>query len=411
MSRLALILSVSLAANAAIGIVAWRQRESAPAAAAPGSPVFAAPPPEAVNPDGIDAEMWLRLVGPEEDEATLTDAENDATLLARLRAAGFPPAALRAIFKRRLDERYAAQEIALIVNQPPATYWQVDRYGDADTAEMRSARRALGLTKSNELRALLGEDADSPATRRLWERRYGGLSAGKVEALETTLADYQEMENAIRMNAGILLPDDRAKLALIGNERQRDIAALLTPAEQAAYDARSGSTAMQVQFRLQDFPVTENEYLALVALQSEFNAEWSYSSTSFTREQRTARTEAQKQLEASVEATLGAERYAEYALKSDSNYLMTKRLTDRLGLPAANALSLAALEKTVREQQNAIYRDRTLSPDGREAQLTTLQAQTRETVAATLTADGAEVYEASFGQWINFIVPPHQPGR
>lgn len=412
MTRRAMLLSVSLATNAILIAAAWHHLRStaSPGPTTPSREISSTAPAPAADENAIPPDLWVKTVGPTDDEASLTGAENDAVLLAQLRAAGFPPEALRGIFRHRLDERFEAEEVALISTQPPATYWRLDRYGDYDTQEMRAARRALSQRKSAMMHDLLGDDAYGPLQRRIWARNYGITDPDRVLPLEAALNNFREMEAEARATPLAMLPEDREKLEAISEARAREIAAILTPEEQAAYEARSGPSAVQVQFRLQDFNASEAEYHALLELQTEFTEQWGNNPIGLTREQREARAEAEKQLQASIESALGPDRYTDYAARSDMTYLMVKRLTDHLGLPPENALTVAALQKSTREQQNQINRDRTLSLEAREARLIELQTQTRQAVATALTAEGAEVYADSFGQWINFIVPPKGGG-
>src|SRR5258707_692709 len=78
---------------------------------------------------------------------------------------------------------------------------------------------------------------DVSATQR---RQFGNLSRQKVDSVQRIEDDYSEMTSAIRAAmAGITLPEDRDKLALLAREKHADLAAVLTPGELADYELRS----------------------------------------------------------------------------------------------------------------------------------------------------------------------------
>jgi hypothetical protein len=206
---------------------------------------------------------------------------------------------------------------------------------------------------------------------------------------------------------GTLRPEDRESLNLLGAEKERDIAAMFTPAEYAEYQLRVGPTARQLQSRVREFGASREEYETIHALQSVFDTQFGTSAVGLTREQRAARSDAEKQMSSELAAALGLERYADYETLTSTDYRYLKQLTDLLGLPSEIALEASPLHNETTSASREIQRNQDLTPEERTAQLTVLRDTTRQKLKALFGADGLSAYEDSPpGRWVSFIVPP-----
>ena len=63
-------------------------------------------------------------------------------------------------------------------------------------------------------------------------RRYGDLPREKIDQLQRIEEDYNELRNQVNTAAkGLILPEDREKLALLETEKRADFAKILSPQE------------------------------------------------------------------------------------------------------------------------------------------------------------------------------------
>lgn len=405
MSRLTPLLLVSGAANlVALGVVVWSHTQAPSAALPPPAPLPAAVgPPLPAEP--APPSTW-------EDLAAATGLapgdEPTPALLARLRAEGFPVHVIRAICKRMLDQHYAAAEQAA-VDAVPLPPLQADRRTwFAYRRHLVRSTRDIDHAKDEALHALLGDDAESPAERTVRIRRFGDLPYELTQQLAIVESDYQDLVTESRdATFGLNLPADREQFALIESERQRDLAALLSPEQWAEYQLRSSSTARNLVSRLRDFAPTEAEYRAVYALQSAFDQQFAAPNGAPLTSTRTGgsadpRRLAQQQLDQDIAAALGPERYAEYALQTSPEYRRNSMFAAMTGQTAQTTAVLTQLELSARAETSTL---RSLPPAAREAALRDLQTRTRASAAAVLSPAALEAYEKQFGSWIGRLAP------
>jgi hypothetical protein len=348
------------------------------------------------------------------DWATLSAGGDLATLVARMRAAGFPPLAIHAAVWAELTRRSSEQRLKLMPAQDLMAYWKSPMSAYADPERM-AALRNLYRDLQQGMKNLLGPDADRPSAFLAFteRRQFGDLPTSKIDQIKQITQDYSDLTARIRADSqGMLLREDREKLAYLEQEKQKDIAAALTPAEYEDYSLRSSPTAFQLRYQLASFDPTEAEYRAIYAAQSEFDKKYSFSTGLAPRtpdyaEQR--RTDEQK-LVATVKAAIGDDRGAEYERLRDYSYSSLVNIAQRLDLPKDSALQVWNVQKDVQQRVTAVQANRDLSAADRAQQLSALQQEATSRVTTVLGERGLAAYKASGGYWLQNIVPTQSGG-
>jgi len=333
----------------------------------PGNGGGAKPPPE--------ADMWSALSAGEPKE-----------LIARLRAAGFPPHVLRTVAQQLVREQQAGRQRELLARFTHDRYWQTsfNRGPRADPA-YRAAQRDLAEESRVRLKEMLGADYEQTDVPQEYlatlGRRYGPLDPARSEQLSVLERDYSDLWSQLLMGdgTGIRLPEDNEALRSLHAEMRKDLAALLNPAELEEYDRRNSPTAANGRRRLADLVLSEEEYRSLYELQRGFDERYSANFLSGTvlpdtpefAQQRGA---AQQELTAAVASLLGAERAAEYERAGDFNYQRLKRITQHLGLQREAAVAAFELQREAERRAATIRGDRPLSAEQRATQLLALQS-------------------------------------
>ncbi len=400
-----LFLAGSLLANAAIlGALAWQPVLSPPIfrdfftrnfhAADPAAPAsvgrIAAPKPEA-------SPLWSAL-----------QSGDPATLIARLRAAGFPPSVIREILRTQVNARYNARLAALMEPDPNVPYWRAGPSFYGGDPKRQEEINQLQRERAKALRELLTDDffatGDVTADQR---RRFGSLPRTKIDALQRIEDDYSEMMSQVRagMN-GITLPEDREKLALLAREKQADLAAVLSPDELADYTMRTSPITNMLRSRLDAFNPTESEFRAIFQQQQAFSERMSpnysggilSSSTDFQ-----VRQAAQQELEAQLKAVLGDARYADYSRSTSSEFQQLNRLVQRDNLPADSAIQAYGVRDRVAQESNRIYDDSSLSAEQKRAALQTLAQNARNQLLSSLGPTSGPGYVKLADQWLNNV--------
>lgn len=400
MKPISLLIAASLLGNAAlIAVLLFVSPEgtasSSGDSAAAAKSSSTSRPAKAGDTAGVNPKLWHDLGDPDL-----------SAQVSRLRAAGFPPAIVRAIIAAQIQENFAAKRKAL--SPPPSTgeFWKNDQPTDP---KIRAALRELGLQQNRLLTDLLGADSEVNPMQNVYEHRpLAGLPPAKTEQLSRVKRDYDEMRSEVYsgFSGGSLLPEDRAKLALLDKEQRADFAQILSPQELENYELRSSNTAMQMRYSLSAFAPTEAEFRAIYQQQRVFDEKYDgMSMMGATQETMQQRAEAQKQLTAQIKASLGPERGTDYERASDYNFQAINRVVDRLSLPKTAATEVWTLQKDVEQRTRALQTNRELTPDARAAQLAALNTEVTTKLTTTLGQRGYDVYKQNGGYWLQNLQP------
>ena len=256
------LLAASLAANLVLAGVFLARRAGAGEAAARATAAASAPSAAAVAPAVVappPGAEFLRLT-PEQ-------------LRDRLRTLDLPRNVVEQLLKARLEARVQARTHELIAaalkTAPP---WKLvgltfSRLSILTPAERKEIRDLEAEARDATLR-LLGPGPADPSGR--IAAKYGFVSPTKAVQLDALEADYENLTEQWKDETSHLrTPADKDREKFIKTEKERDLAALLTPAEREAFDLRASPTAKNTGFqaRLAAFEPTEAEYRALFALQ------------------------------------------------------------------------------------------------------------------------------------------------
>jgi hypothetical protein len=415
MKRSALLLLIgSLAANAAfLGVYFFKpSTDDAPPDAVAGSAVESAAdgavkPKDSASAASSGKTREATLFARAWQQAQGGDLE---TLAERLRAAGFPPAVIRAIVSARVSELFAARRKALIVNQEEIPFWLPQRRSSIDSKTM-AALRELSREQSRQLKELLGPDAYpvSEATQAYQRRQFGDLPQDKLDLLQSIVSDYSELRREVQTAAnGVMLPEDREKLVLLDKEQRADLEALLTPQELENYDLRSSATASLLRSQLGLFKPTEEEFRAI------------FKATRAAEEQYgalvagAANAGQYRQIHAAVleevKTLLPPDRLAEFKQATDPAYQQINRLVGRLELPASAAVEVMTVQQDIQKRALALRSNRQAPADQRFEQLVALAEEANTRIGTALGGTrGLEAYKQYGGQWMQTIVPRPSP--
>jgi hypothetical protein len=408
-TRLTLLL-LTVAANAALlGVLTFRP-DLAPAGARRFLPGPAAQPDKGSTPGNAPSRSSAALPNAASGATVWSQLNSDdlRTLIARLRAAGFPPHAIRAVLEARLDKIFNARLGELFVasggdvNLP---YWKPDPNIGVNNQKYWEQRNQLYRERSRQLRELMGSDylASYGTPANALNRAYGDIPPAKLDLIQKINDDYAEMTSQVRAAMqGITLPEDQEKMALLEREKRADIKALLTPEEYADYEMRTSRTTASLRATLTVLDSSEAEFRTLYAVLQPFT-ERLYppvgSSGAESAEQRRA---AQKEANEAVRALLGDQRYAEYARASNAEFQQLNRLTQREGIPAEAAVRAFGLRDTVATESNRIVDDATLSNEAKRAALQQLAQATRAQITTILGPTAGPAY-AQAANWLTNV--------
>lgn len=345
--------------------------------------------------------------------AKWTDLKSDdpATFIANLRAAGYSEAEIRALLSFQLNQKVTARRRELVGLTPDTPYWRgtigISGASLLTNPQAQAELRAMNKQNAKLLDSLLGP-APTPGIVNPTERlQFADLPPDKVDQLKLINADYGDLINAIQLGAvGAYFPEDRAKLKLLNDEKDKDLRAVLTPDEYDNYQLRSSNTSQTMRNNLQLFQPTEDEFRKIFALQYAFDQQYNTSIGGIDIELMRQRSQAQTDLTAQIKAVLSPDRVTDYEKSTDGSYRQAFALVTRLDLPKDNATQLWALQKDAQQRLTALRTDRSLSVDARNQALSSLQQEVTSRATGVLGGPrGFDAYKQNGGQWMQNLAP------
>lgn len=384
------LLVASLAVNAAVLTLYFKQASGAPSA---GSRAAAALAEKSAGPTASGASVPAAASDAASDTAAQTAqlakswAELQGgdlnTLVARLKAAGFSTSMIRAIVFAQVNEQFAARRKELVGNQTEQPFWKNQRSGMMDPKIM-TALRDLGKEQMALMKTLLGpEGMPGNDEMNAWQRRqFGNLAPEKLTQLQSINTDYSELQQEIMQKAnGVMLPEDREKLAYLEKEKLADIAKTLTPQEFEEFQLRSSNTANQLRGQLGSFNTTEAEFRALYKAAAAIEEKYRTAGTRNPSDYQSR----QADMLAQAKAALTPERFAAYNLATDPQSRQVSSLVARLELPPATTQQVVSLQQDFQNRQRALMTNRELTPANRTAQQAALLQEATAKLSTTLT--------------------------
>jgi hypothetical protein len=398
MKATSLFLTVSLAANAAlVGVILLPTPggdSSATSAAGPR-------PPSANGAPAISTAIGQNL-------AALWQSDNPAALRDALRAAGLPEDLVRQIVNNKVWSRYNARMKELTAARSGRTaYWRGSS-APGLSAEQSAELRELSRAARKQMSGLFGGAAEAGGAGEAISS-YDFLPPAKAAQLRDIERDYSELRAQVLQDAqGFRTAADLEKLRYLDEEKNRDLAELLTPEERQAYELRNSATAQRLRTQLAQFDATEAEYQAIYGLQKAFDQKYNpddgtgSSPRIYDQEAMRQRRDAEKQLQADLASTLGEQRYADYVRAQDQDYRTLQAAAARYNLPPAAVDQVYATRDTALAASQRIADDTSMTPDQRRQAIADLAAPVRSQIVEALGPDVASAYLANTGnRWLD----------
>lgn len=380
MKLLPLLVAGSLALNAAL--LAWFALRPAN-------------PPVTVTPAAITISPSLN---------PLTAAQANALKSgdpAQMKAAGVPDEVANILAAGRAYANGQALDRAhKKLRVPDARYWRNSRSDQPElTEEQRAAEDKVQKEFSAAMeRAFPGGDGDDAS-----DAPYSYLPPTAREKLARIEKDYDEIEAEIysHTKSGIQLPSDLAKLKLLEEEKRRDIAAALTPAELGELQLHdNGSETVQtIRSRYGDAIPSEADYRKIFALQKAYDDRFSSANE---QEISPASTAANAQLRADILAIIGEENYASFQRANDEGYRILTAITERLQLPSTTPGAIYAVRDGYALQAQAINGNAALTDEDQRTQLIALGEKAHAAILTKLGPEGATVY-TEHTEWLDLL--------
>jgi hypothetical protein len=347
-----------------------------------------------------------------------------ASLVTRLRAAGFPPNVIRRVIGALVNERFDARRLEIEKKNLEAPFWANTPNSFADKTigpelrklqveQTKMVKQLLGGTLSD----LFGESEDGKAMLRM---QIGDIAPEKLDKLYDFFMDYSEKRMQVYSatgNGSGMMPADREKLVQLDKGMHDGLTQFLTPAEADDVVMRMSETAGRLRSMLAPFKATEEEYRTLFPiyqayLQQAPAATFSVGSADMLPPDLAAQRKlADDAMLTQVKAALGDQRAADYQQVMNQQYSTLNRLVSRLDLPLSAAKQVVDIQQDVQQRASAVRLDGAVTGAERTAQLGALAQEASEKITNVLGAQGLDAYKQYGGQWLTSLVPRTPPPK
>lgn len=418
MKAIPFVIALSLLANAALAFKWWQSRPSTPAAEAPAAAPGNQPPGQAAAAKPRRGEPPLAPVAAPATPALpakptwaqLFSATDLKGSIQRLRAVGCPEETIQDLVSAEVTRRFAERSQAIWRRTDEDKYWVATNQEEMMAGSERSKQyAALEKERVALLTDLLGfdpqkrqrEESGIPDYR---DRQLGFLPAEKREAVQRYLEEFQAKENDHhRRNRGLYDAQERAERKELQAEKERGLAALLSPEEFRQWELRSSQMASQLQSEITTMSLTQSQYEALFeARKKTGDSLYLWADQSNDPEARARSEQAKKQLEADVKAALGPDLAKEFELSRNYDYRQLFQMAKAENLPADTARKVYGYKEQAEAKAREVRALRDLPREQQQQTLAALRAETENAMKATL---GEQLYERykPRAYWLNSI--------
>ena len=344
------------------------------------------------------------------------ESTNYYTYIANLRAFGCPEETVKDIILTDIAKVYARKRAELRRQGQPYRYWSPSLTDSIADPKLQRRLAELDREQRNLVRSLLGVDMQVELAK-YWEDEYDPaaydfLPAEKRDQLLALKSKYDEMEQEIYARAqGIMLEQDEQELRLLEQQRQVELASLLSPQELEEYELRHSYVSENLRNQLSGFEPNEEEFRRLFRLQKDFedqiNRALPESSDEVQAEIRArAQEEGQRALQDEMRKVLGDERFGEWQRSQDPDYKALVQIADRYNLPTETSQRIYNYKVQAEQQKLQVESNPNLSEEQRQAALHGIAEETDAWVKKTMgPVYGSYVKVA--GQWIQSLSEPN----
>lgn len=345
------------------------------------------------------------------------ESTNYYVYIANLRAFGCPAETIKDIILTDIARLYSQRRAALRTQGQPYKFWLPNggipgaasakvqkQLAELDREQRALVKELLGVDLQNELAKYWGTDEPQ-------EYRYDFLAPAKREQVQAVQAKYDELEQQFFSRVqGLMLDEDEEQLKTLQQQREAELAQVLTPEELEEYDLRNSSVAETLRSQLSGFEPTEDEFRRLFRLNRDFDKEFNQAFNATDEAQMEirmrAQEEAQQALNDEAKKILGDDRYAEYQRAQDPDYKALVQLTDRFELPQEVAGKVYNLKVEAERQKQILEANPNLTEEQRLAALGAIAQETERQVNATMGEKYFKSYRKAAGHWLNNLLEP-----
>jgi LysM repeat protein len=306
-----------------------------------------------------------------------------------LRSIGCPESTVRDIIVADVNQLFERKRREMNASTNDVKWW----LSDPDPADLRAAlaqEQALDEERRRLLTRLLGANWDQEPEK---EAAPVALAGPVLGALRPDLKDWvQDVVKRSRLQVRNYLTQceetgespDPVELARIREQTRQELSEQLQPEELEEFLLRHSNNAIQLRTELRGFNATPEEFRALFAATDPIDRELQLLGEDTGAEALAKRARLEQQREAAIRETLTPERFEEFRLLHDTDYLAAVVEARKAGAPAEAGRGLYDINQAAALERERISADPSLSDEEKDEELSEIEKQHKVARAALL---------------------------
>jgi hypothetical protein len=362
------------------------------------------------NPTNLLEELTKRRVGWAAIEST-----NYLLYINNLRSIGCPEETIRDIILTDIAKLYLQRRAQTLAQARPFEYWRTVPEGKSEflNDDLEQQVAVLDKERNKLVRTLLGVDFETEMAKYMEESTFrervlSFLDADKRHQVLALLNSFEEMERQIHQRSeGVLLPADEVQLRALEQQKQEELAKILSPEELATYELNASPLASKLRYQLFGFEPSPEEFQEIYRLRKTFSqvVESSLDENAVTDPEVRERAiqDAETVLDKEMKKALGDQRYAQYERAQDPDYQFLLKWTDRMQLPQDLAAQVYTMKRQAAQQRERIENNSSLTLAQRQRARQDIARETENSLTRLLGSANFQQYRQSGGRWVDKI--------
>ena len=334
------------------------------------------------------------------------ETEDYRAYIERLRAIGCPEQTIRDIVVADLDKLMAPRIQAIYGRRADLQFWHSEEEelaNDRDERDIDRKRRDIDQEKRSVIEELLGVDLVRERMRLrgeqdYYERRLGFLPEQRRGEVRKILEKFDQLQEELRnkewTDGTPLTAQERAELGRLSQQKQAELAAFLSPAEQQQYELWMSDTANAVRHATYGMDISKEEFLAIYNAHKTFDEQWAARDPGLMDDAAAQRLQAaHQQMESDLERQLGTERFAEYKRGEDPEFHQLAKTATRFNLSKDTAKRVYDVKRTLEEVRQSLEQNPRLTSDQKSAAMHAIHEESQRTVRQLLGEKAFNYYQ------------------
>ena len=330
------------------------------------------------------------------------------SILSALPALAQPAAPLASADRQALEigrayQRFQDQLRAIYAATPDTPAWWKAPPGSYSTPGQREKIAQAQRDFHAAIREFIGSEPIAGTGR---DSRYSFLPESKQILAAQIDQSYAERTMELRREApNVRLPADAEKMKQLSATRERELAAVLTPAELEMLEMRSSQSSATIRQRFAEAIESEDEFRKVFLIQKAFDEKFPIEDAIYSSRQQELmrqRNEAERKLMDDIRDAVGEERFVLYRRAMDQDFQSFRAIARRLALPDTAVEGAMKIRDYYAMQSLTINAETSLNSADRRALIQDLAKEARKELTGVLTAPGLEAYSAR-AQWLRYL--------